>query len=194
MKLAFYSIVLNHHQACIADEFYKLLGSDYVFVETIKCNDSKGAVEDYSNRPYLLKAWESEECWQKAMNIANTADVCVFGGNESIPFEISRMKRNLLSFDMGERMLKRGWINLISPHLLKKQFVYLRYGWAKKNLYKLCCSAFSKEDLYKLHSLKINAINGDISHRWIMILMLKHPWMFPHQDLLHLCGVVDSWC
>ena len=154
MKLAFYSIVLNHHQACVADEFYKLLGSDYVFVETSKCNDSKGAVEDYSNRPYLLKAWKSEECWQKAMNIANTADVCVFGGNESIPFEISRMKRNLLSFDMGERMLKRGWINLISPHLLKKQFVYLRYGWSEKNLYKLCCSAFSKEDLYKLHSFK----------------------------------------
>ena len=24
MKLVFYSLILNHHQACLADEFYKI--------------------------------------------------------------------------------------------------------------------------------------------------------------------------
>ena len=42
MKLVFYSLVLNHHQVYVADEFDRLLGDDYIFVETAKCLDNKG--------------------------------------------------------------------------------------------------------------------------------------------------------
>ena len=34
MKLVFYSLILNHHQVYVADEFYNILGDDYAFVET----------------------------------------------------------------------------------------------------------------------------------------------------------------
>lgn len=154
MKLVFYSLVLNHHQVCVADEFYDILGDDYAFVETAECHDQKGATEDYSTRPYLVKAWESAEAWQHAMELAETAEVCVFGGYEALPFEKARMKRGLLSFDMGERMLKRGWLNLASPRILKMIMAYHLGGWRKKPMYKLCCSSFAKGDQYKLRSFE----------------------------------------
>ncbi|ANQ47869.1 glycosyltransferase [Flammeovirga sp. MY04] len=150
MKLVFYSLVLNHHQACLADEFYKILGDDYIFVETAKCIEKKGSTEDYSQRPYLISSWKSKQEYEKAMFLALNAEVCVFGGHEALPFEKVRMKKGLLSFDMGERMLKRGWLNLLSPRILKMVLAYHFGGWSKKPLYKLCCSAFAASDQYKL--------------------------------------------
>lgn len=154
MKLVFYSLVLNHHQACIADEFYRLFGDNYAFVETAECHDGKGAKDDYSKRPYLLKAWKSSESYKKAMEYAQTAEVCVFGGYEALPFEKARMLKGLLSFDMGERMLKRGWLNLVSPRIMKMVLAYHLGRWGKKPMYKLCMSAFAARDQYKLKSFK----------------------------------------
>ena len=88
MKLVFYSVVLNHHQAPVADAFYQLLGDSYVFVETTNLGDSKGATEDYSKRPYLLQAWKSETEKDKAMELAQNADACVFSGVAALPFQI----------------------------------------------------------------------------------------------------------
>jgi glycosyltransferase involved in cell wall biosynthesis len=154
MKLVFYSLVLNHHQASVADELYKLLGENYAFVETARCMDNKGATEDYSTRPYLVRSWETKKVYEKAMSLALNAEVCVFCGYEALPFEKERLKKGLLSFDMGERMLKRGWLNLISPKIIKMVMAYHLGGWSKKPLYKLCCSAFAASDQYKLKTFE----------------------------------------
>jgi glycosyltransferase involved in cell wall biosynthesis len=154
MKLVFYSLVLNHHQACVADEFYKLLGENYAFVETARCIDNKGATEDYSARPYLVRSWETKKAYEKAMSLALNAEVCVFSGYEALPFEKARMRKGLLSFDMGERMLKRGWINLASTRIIKMVMAYHLGGWSKKPLYKLCCSAYAASDQYKLKTFQ----------------------------------------
>jgi glycosyltransferase involved in cell wall biosynthesis len=152
MKLVFYSLVLNHHQVYIADEFYRLLGDDYAFVEIAKCMDNKGVTEDYSERPYLIRSWESKKTYKKAMSLALNAEVCVFGGYEALQFQKARMRGGLFSFDMGERMLKRGWLNLASPRILKMVMSYHLGDWSKKPLYKLCCGAFVAKDQYKLRS------------------------------------------
>lgn len=156
MKLVFYSIILNNHQANVADEFWQLLGSEYCFVELVKPNEgnAKGGTEDYAARPYLLKAWASSEAWNRAMQLACTANCCVFSGLPALPFEKERMKRGLLSFDMSERWLKRGLINLFSPTILKMWLAYHGGGWNKKKLYKLCCSAFAAEDQYRVGTFK----------------------------------------
>ena len=85
MKLVFYSVVLNHHQAPVADEFFKLLGEEYCFVELVNLGDTKGSTDDYSKRPYLLRAWESQENYRQAMVLARTAECCVFAGNDALP-------------------------------------------------------------------------------------------------------------
>ncbi len=154
MKLVFYSLSLNHHQAPVADAFYKQLGKDFCFVELATIADKKGSKTDYSGRPYLLKAWHSDIERELAMTYAKKAEVCIFSGVESLPFEIERLNRNLLSFDMGERILKRGLLNLASPRILRMVSAYFRYKWSKKPLYKLCCSSFASNDLNLLGMFK----------------------------------------
>lgn len=150
MKLVFYSLVLNHHQVCVADEFYNVIGDDFVFVETTYCRDQKGALEDYSNRPYLVKAWESAEAWSHAMQLALTAEVCFFGGYEGLVFQKARLKRNLLSFDVSERWLKQGFLNLFSRSIFKMFVTYHFARWKNKPIYKLCQSAFAANDQRRL--------------------------------------------
>lgn len=146
MKLVFYSITLNHHQAPVAEELYKELGDNYVFVELSKERDDKGGNDDFSQRPYLLKAWECEENSKLAMELACSATCCVFSGILSLPFMLVRMKLGLLSFDMSERWLKRGILNLFSPVIFKFFTAYHINGWKKKKIYKLCCGAFVAKD------------------------------------------------
>lgn len=161
MKLVFYSVVLNHHQAPVADEFHKMLGNDYCFVELLnREGHNKGATEDYGQRPYLIKAWESPYSFDQAMKLARTAECCVFSGVDSLPFEKERMKLGLLSFDMGERWLKKGWKSLASPRLWQWMRAYYLGWWNNRPLYKLCMSAFAAGDHYKLGTFK------DKAYKW----------------------------
>lgn len=154
MKIVFYSVVLNQHQAPIADELWKLTNHEFVFVELINLGDMKGGVVDYSKRPYLLKAWENEENYKVAMELCISADCCIFSGIESLSFETERMKHNKLSFEMSERWFKKGIFNLLSPRLWKWLFEYYKGRWKYKDLYKLCCSAYCASDHYKLLTFK----------------------------------------
>ena len=152
MKLVFYSLILNNHQANIADELWELTGHEYSFVElaNLRGEHRKGDSHDYSDRPYLLRAWESEKAYSQAMNLARTAECCVFSGVQALPFQKERMKLGLFSFDMSERWLKRGLINLFSPAILKMFLAYHLGRWSRKPIYKLCCSAFAAGDQCKL--------------------------------------------
>ncbi|WP_295873984.1 hypothetical protein [uncultured Akkermansia sp.] len=136
----------------MADEFWDLAGHSYCFVEfaNLQAEPWKGDTHDYSSRPYLLRAWQSGEKYSKAMELACTAYCCVFSGVQALPFQKTRMKRGLLSFDMSERWLKRGILNVFSPSIVKMFLAYHFGGWSKKPLYKLCCSAFAAADQYKV--------------------------------------------
>lgn len=160
MQIVFYSVVLNQHQAPVADLLWELTNKNYVFVELTKSTENKGSTEDFSKRPYLLRAWESTENAEKAMNLALSADCCVFAGVDSLPFEKARLKRGLLSFEMGERWLKYGIKSMASPRFLKWLAAYYLGGWNKKPLYKLCCSAFCAKD----HK-KVGTFNGKC-YKW----------------------------
>ena len=151
MKLAFYCNHINHHQVRVADELYKILGSDYAFIATLPRNkDSlKGGV-DYSSRPYCILAGESNDAHAKALELARTADVCVFGAcSQEYAVERAKQKDCGLSFEMGERWLKRGLINVLSPTLRRWWMNYMRY-YHRKPFYKLCSSAFVAKDDVKL--------------------------------------------
>lgn len=154
MRLVFYSIVLNQHQAPVADALWELTNHNYTFVELINLGDNKGGTEDYSTRPYLLRAWENEDKHQKAMELARTADCCVFSGIQSLPYMKERMKLGLLSFDMSERWLKQGLKNALSPAISKMLLAYYLGRWKHKPLYKLCMSAYAKHDHERLGMYK----------------------------------------
>lgn len=152
MKIVFYSLILNNHQANVADELWELTGHSYCFVElaNLQGDHRKGDTHDYGDRPYLLQAWKNVEAYARAMKLARTSDCCVFSGVQALPFQRERMKLGLLSFDMSERWLKRGILNLFSPAIMKMFLAYHIGRWNRKPIYKLCCSAFAACDQYKV--------------------------------------------
>lgn len=155
MTVTYFSNFLNHHQANVADELYEKLGTDYTFVELCPIYDwlLKGGYSDLSSRPYVLQAWRSPENYRKAEDLALNADVALFGGPETLKLEVMRAKTGKLTFDVGERWLKRGLLNLASPRLLR-YFWYYYTVFSKENVYKLCSSAYACGDHYKLYSFK----------------------------------------
>lgn len=152
-KLVFFSNYLNHHQVPLADAFYDILGDDYAFVATmpVEAEHLKGG-KDYSSRKYCVVASKNAASRLYAMELAISAEVCVFGAN-SLEYAIERAKQSDsgLSFEFSERWLKRGWINILSPHLSKWWLTYQRY-FKNKSFYKLNASAFAAKDHLKLHT------------------------------------------
>lgn len=154
MTIVFYCNYLNHHQVAVADEMYGLLGEDFRFVATLPRDSSqlKGG-GDYSSRPYCILAAETDEGHRQALELAAEADVCLFGSNY-FEYAIERSKYSKkISFEISERWLKKGWINLLSPVILKNLWFYWRY-LHKMPTYKLCQSAFAASDHAKLHTFK----------------------------------------
>ena len=154
-KLVFFSNYLNHHQVPLADAFHGILGEDYAFVATMPVEEEhlKGG-KDYSSREYCVVASCDEASRRRAMELARTAEVCVFGAC-SLEYAVERAKQKDcgLSFEFSERWLKRGWINVLSPHLRRWWTAYQRY-FRNKPFYKLNASAFAAADHYKLHTYR----------------------------------------
>ena len=155
MTIVFFSNFINHHQANVADELYRLTEGNYTFVELCPIYDwlLKGGYSNLSSRPYVLQAWKNQKNMDKAITLLYNADVALFSCPEAWKYEVLRAKTGKLTFDVSERWLKRGLLNLASPRLLK-YFWYYHTVFAKHNVYKLCSSAFACNDHYKLHSFK----------------------------------------
>lgn len=156
MLVVFFSNFINHHQKFVADHLYNATNGNYVFVESVQMPVPfrSNGFSDYSQISYVLRAWESDANKNKAMQLALDADIAIFGGPEVLDYEIYRAKKtNKISFDVSERWLKRGWINLFSPRLLRSQWYYYSL-FAKKPIYKLCSSAFASSDYRRMMSYK----------------------------------------
>ena len=154
MQIVFYTNFINHHQVLVADELYRLSGSQYRFIETMPMFDwlKKGGYEDYSSRPYVLQAWKDDASRKKAEELCVNADVAIFGA-DSLEYQIMRAKTGKLSFEVSERWLKKGILNLLSPRLLRNMWYYHTL-FRKKPVYKLCSSAYAAGDQYKMLSYK----------------------------------------
>lgn len=152
-KLVFFGNYLNHHQVPLADAFFTILGDSFAFVATmpVDVEHLKGG-RDYSSRPYCVVASMDVAARQHAMELARTAEVCVFGA-DSLEYAIERAKQPNcgLSFEFGERWLKRGWINVLSPYLQKWWWSYQIY-FRNKPFYKLNASGFAAKDHQKLYT------------------------------------------
>lgn len=155
-KIAFFLNALNHHQVHVADELYKLTGGQYAFVECREPHgqSNKGGEIDFSHKPYLIQAWKDDAQQQLAWKISEEAEVCVFGTIYSLPYEKHRLRRDLLSFEVSERWLKKGILNVFSSTISKYIWNYFKEGWYRKPLYKLCSSAYASKDHALLHTFK----------------------------------------
>lgn len=147
MTLTFYTNFINHHQVPLADEFYKLLGDNYVLVvrEPLPDEFREKGYADYSDRPYLLKAYLDDEHYKKACELATTSDVVILGdAPESLIAE--RLAKNKITFHYNER-----WIKDVGRYLLRPRtwINWYRYHtrYRNKNSFMLAASAYTKTDI-----------------------------------------------
>lgn len=150
MTITFITNFINHHQVPVADELYKALGHDYTFVATqpIPDNFVANGYPDYSNKEYLLKAYESLDLRKKAERIVLSSDVVIIGSaNED--YIVDRLNNNKITFRYSERWFKTGLYHLISPRAL---YYYIAHHtkYRNKNLYMLCASAYTPNDVSKI--------------------------------------------
>lgn len=147
MTLTFITNFINHHQVPVADEFYNTPGLNYTFIATMAPLELylKTGYPDFSNKPYLLKAYENEENYKKAMELAEKSDVVIIGAAPR-KFIAKRLKQNKLTFIYSERWFRDGYYHLLSPrawiYLLKDHIKY-----RNRNVYMLCASAYTAFDV-----------------------------------------------
>lgn len=149
MTVTFFINYLNHHQLYVADEMYRLLGRDFHYVATYPRNpqELKGDT-DFSDRPYCLLPAENGQDKETAHILNRDSDVCVFGAG-NLEWEKERAACCKLSFEISERWLKNGILNLLSPRLLKWWWLY-QTKLRQKPFYKLCASGFAAKDCSRL--------------------------------------------
>lgn len=152
MKIVFVSVVLNNHQVGVADRLHEITRGNYWFIETgLKNELNRKGGEDFSTRPYLVRAEETEDksyIWQ----LIEEADVMIYGA-APIEYLRHRVKTGKLTFLYSERWFKRGWVNVFSPRLLRQQLFYHLHCHGKP-VYALCASSFAAGDFRKLRSFK----------------------------------------
>lgn len=153
MKIVFFSNFINHHQVGLADELYERTKGDFYFVELVPMFDwlKSGGYADFSYKPYVIQAWKGDKYLQLANELCIDADVALFGGPEALQYQVKRAKLGKLSFEVSERCLKKGLLNLLSPRLLKNLWYYYTL-FKYKPVYKLCASAYGANDQYRLNT------------------------------------------
>lgn len=153
MKLTFLTNLVNHHQIPLADEFYKLLGDDYVYVafESLPNWLIQGGYQEIE-RPYILRIYENQEYLKIVEELMNCSDVVIIGQAPD-KYVLDRIKKGKLTFRYNERWFKsrpwylynpKAWISFYNNHIRFK----------KKSLYMLAASAYTANDVYSIGAYK----------------------------------------
>ena len=147
--LTFYSNYFNHHQKALCDEFYRLLGNGFKFVETMPMEGFRAKMGWGEDTPsYVIRTYESDEMLKAAEILAISSDLIIMG---TAPEEYceARLKENKLTFRYSERPLKEGFIKFFIPRLTKK-YIRMHLKNRDKNIYVLGASAFTSKDFKKM--------------------------------------------
>lgn len=154
MKLVFLTNIVNHHQICVADKLFEILGDNYKYVafEALPHWLRQGGYSDIE-RPYILRAYEDDLKYKKAVALANCAEVVIIG---SAPEKLVRQRllENKITFHYSERWFKqklglrvlspRMWYNILMNH----------WRFNNKRSYMLCASAYTAYDVNMVGTYK----------------------------------------
>lgn len=152
-SVTFFSNFLLHHQTPFCEEMVKRLGNGFTFVatRTIPEEQLKLGYHDLSHSAsYALNAYEDDESMDKALRLAISSDVVIFGAAPE-RFVAERLKRNLLTFRYSERFFKTGYLKLLNPKVLWYHYIN-NFKPRNKKYYMLCASAYTARDCRLIHA------------------------------------------
>ena len=146
MKVTFYSNYMNHHQLDISKQFIEL-GIDYTFVATTSISQERLNLgyEDMNKKyEFVLTAYESQNNYTKALELALTSDIVIIG-SASDEFIKERLKQNKITFRYAERIFKKGRLRIKNiKNILVSRIKSITH--TNKRYYLLCASAYAAKD------------------------------------------------
>ena len=155
MKLIILSNLLTPHQLPLAKEFFKTLGEDFVFIETVDRSGDLPIGWRPGDRTYpFLCTWTDFNCnrdrWEEHIN---QADIVILG---SAPERLlkKRLALKKLTFRYTERVYK------IEPPLYQYPLRAVKYFWQfvrHKSYYLLCASAYTSGDYARTYTFRNRA-------------------------------------
>lgn len=158
MKLVFVSNYMNHHQRCLCDHFYRLLGKDFLFISTSAMREERKHMGyGYDEAPVYEVKWtgESENERYIAGEILRADAVIAGSAPERLIFK--RIREGKLTFRYYERPLRHG---LEPVKYVPRFFKWHMQNPVNKPVYLLCASAFASSDYAKFGLFKGKA------YRW----------------------------
>ena len=145
-SLVFLTNQVNHHQIHVADEFYKVLGSNYRYIATEPTPQEflSSGYPEYE-RPYITRAYLPGVDIKAVQADINTADIVIIG---SVPdrYVKERLDQNKVTFHYSERWFKNISYHIFSPRLWKYIYEY-HFKYRNNKSYMLCASAFTAKDV-----------------------------------------------
>lgn len=157
MKIVFFSNYLTHHQTPFCNALMKIQGVEFTFVafEPIEQERLDMGFEDMNTYPYVLRAYESDQIYQKAVELLKECDIMLCG-NISDSLLIERVKTGKPLFVLSERMFKKGLYQRFSPRTVKRM-KNTHSSFKNSPTYLLCASAFTSADFARLGAYKNKA-------------------------------------
>lgn len=158
MTITFFSNFLTHHQVPFCLEMQKRYGKDFKFVATMKIVEERlklGYKDLDYDYDFVHRAYESEESYQKAFELALDSDIVIMGTTDSDIYIQERLKQDKLTIRYRERIFKFGVIKTLLDKK-KRNDIYIKHIKYRKNknLYMLCASAYGANDFKKLNLYK----------------------------------------
>lgn len=151
MKVTFYSNFLTHHQVPFCLEMQKKLGDDFKFVSTVKIFQWRldlGFKDLDKEYDFVVPAYENEEEYKKAKQLAMDSDIVIIGSTTDELIE-ERLKQDKITFRYRGRIFifPDGFIKTICDKDKMKLFYNRHIKYRKnKNLYLLAANAYGPKD------------------------------------------------
>lgn len=145
-KLVFVSNYLNHHQIPFCNAMLKLLGEEFVFIQTEPMEEERVQMgwQKADRYSYLKFYYEEAEYCQ---SLIDGAEVVMFGGTDEECYIQNRLKARKPIVRYSERLYKTGQWKAVSPRgLIKKYKDHTQYR--KESVYLLCAGAYVPSDFH----------------------------------------------
>ena len=151
MRLTVVSNYINHHQLPVAKELHRMLGENYVFIQTEPMEEERvrmGWGKELDRIPFLKLYYDDPAGCSK---LIMDSDIVIFGGVEDESYIKPRLEAGKIVIRYSERIYKEGQWKYISPKGRKKK--YEDHGQYKDApVYLLCSGAYVASDFGLIHA------------------------------------------
>ena len=142
----FISNYINHHQIPFCNAMRRLLGENFVFLQTEPMEEERVRMgwQQEMELPYLVKYDDDPKLGEA---LISGSDMVLFGGTDEERFIAGRLQENKPVIRYSERLYKEGQWKAVSPRGLRKKYLdHTRYR--DRDIYMLCAGAYVPSDFH----------------------------------------------